>query len=74
MLYSRTRISLQKEFCDAEAWNDPNRKFANVLPGGLVGGPDLNDAWQDDHTNFVQSEVALDYNAALVSGANLLQS
>lgn len=61
--------ALQGELCDATAWNNPARKFANVLPGGLVGGPDLNDAWKDDHTNYVQSEVALDYNAGLVSGA-----
>lgn len=60
---------LNGEFCDAQKWNDGNRTFANTLPGALVGGPNLFDEWTDDHRNYVTSEVALDYNAALLSGA-----
>lgn len=36
----------------------------NELMGALVGGPDKWDQFWDDRTNFRQSEVALDYNAA----------
>jgi hypothetical protein len=28
-----------------------------------VGGPDANDDYTDDRTDFVQNEVAMDYNA-----------
>jgi hypothetical protein len=34
-----------------------------VLLGGLVGGPDINDNWVDDRGDYVKNEVALDYNA-----------
>ena len=60
---------LKGERCDAGQWNDGNRTFANTLPGALVGGPNLYDEWKDDHRNYVSSEVAVDYNAALISGA-----
>lgn len=61
---------LNQEFCDATHWNDPDRKFANILPGALVGGPNLYDEWTDDHRKYITSEVAVDYNAALLSGAS----
>lgn len=35
----------------------------HVLHGALVGGPDANDSFEDDRSNYRQSEVALDYNA-----------
>ena len=34
-----------------------------ILDGALVGGPNLDDAYHDDRGDFVESEVALDYNA-----------
>ncbi|KAG0319935.1 hypothetical protein BGZ97_001128 [Linnemannia gamsii] len=34
-----------------------------TLYGALVGGPDLNDRFQDERSKWEQSEVALDYNA-----------
>jgi len=38
----------------------------NVFPlyGALAGGPDANDNYSDDRTNYNSNEVALDYNAA----------
>lgn len=37
----------------------------HILYGALVGGPDANDAYTDDRSNYVNNEVALDYNAGL---------
>ncbi|GFR70539.1 endoglucanase [Elysia marginata] len=34
-----------------------------ILQGALVGGPDQNDNYQDVRTDYIQNEVALDYNA-----------
>ncbi|XP_047001433.1 endoglucanase A-like [Schistocerca americana] len=39
---------------------DPN---PHVLYGALVGGPDANDAYYDDRTDYQHNEVALDFNA-----------
>lgn len=42
----------------------PNR---HIGYGGLVGGPtDTNDTYQDLRSNYVDNEVAMDYNAGLV--------
>jgi uncharacterized protein YjdB len=38
------------------------------LVGGLVGGPDMSDAYNDVVGNFQQTEVAIDYNAAFLLG------
>ena len=38
----------------------------NLLIGALVGGPDENDNWKDDRTDWVRNEVATGYNATLV--------
>ena len=35
----------------------------HILCGALVGGPDANDNYSDDITNYVNNEVACDYNA-----------
>lgn len=48
--------------------------FHNLLPnsntfyiegiyGALAGGPDSNDVYHDDCSDFAQSEIALDFNA-----------
>ena len=63
-------VLLQEE-CDLRTWDDTQRAFPNVLTGALVGGPNLYDEWEDNHLDFVASEVALDYNAALLSGVLL---
>lgn len=36
----------------------------HILFGALVGGPDQNDSYTDDRTDYQQNEVATDYNAA----------
>jgi endoglucanase len=36
--------------------------------GALVGGPDMTDAYTDDVSNYVQTEVTLDYNASFILG------
>lgn len=37
----------------------------NLLMGALVGGPDQQDNWQDDRTDWVRNEVAVGYNAGI---------
>jgi endoglucanase len=36
----------------------------NLLMGALVGGPDEQDNWSDDRTDWVKNEVGVGYNAA----------
>lgn len=40
---------------------------AYVLYGAVVGGPDAHDRFWDRRSDWVQSEVALDYNAPLLT-------
>lgn len=35
----------------------------NLLYGALVGGPDQDDQYEDDRSDYVHNEVAVDYNA-----------
>ncbi|WIA10828.1 hypothetical protein OEZ85_010994 [Tetradesmus obliquus] len=35
----------------------------NIIRGALVGGPDASDRYSDTRRNFIQNEVAIDYNA-----------
>ncbi|KAK3790035.1 hypothetical protein RRG08_040955 [Elysia crispata] len=35
----------------------------HVLNGALVGGPDENDKYKDERADYIQNEVAIDYNA-----------
>ncbi len=47
--------------------NGDNMKPAqHLLTGALVGGPDQNDRFMDDGSQYQYTEVALDYNAGLV--------
>ena len=62
---------LLEEICTLATWGNTQRAFPNVLTGALVGGPNLYDEWEDNHLDFIASEVALDYNAALLSGVLL---
>ena len=52
--------------CDWSNFRDPSPN-AHVLKGALVGGPDQNDNYTDDRTNYVTNEVATDYNAGFQS-------
>ena len=50
------------------SWLNNSNKPAenrNLLVGALVGGPDENDYWQDNRNDWVQTEVAIGYNAGL---------
>ena len=38
----------------------------HTLYGALVGGPDANDGYQDEVSNYTNNEVACDYNAGFV--------
>jgi hypothetical protein len=49
--------------CDWNEFVNPGPNY-HVLTGALVGGPDENDNYTDDRTNYVTNEVATDYNAA----------
>jgi hypothetical protein len=48
--------------CDWAAL-DSKAPNPNIVRGALVGGPDASDAFDDSRRNFVQNEVAIDYNA-----------
>lgn len=60
---------LLQENCNSDVWYARDTEaFPNVLTGALVGGPNLYDEWKDSNLDYVASEVALDYNAGLLSG------
>jgi endoglucanase len=48
--------------CGYDEANSPNPS-PQILYGGLVGGPDEDDSYEDVRTDYVENEVALDYNA-----------
>lgn len=45
--------------------NEP-AEARHTLYGALVGGPDASDGYQDEVSNYVNNEVACDYNAGIV--------
>ncbi|CAG8596344.1 2354_t:CDS:2 [Cetraspora pellucida] len=48
---------------NVENLNDPpETKYP--LYGAVIGGPSMNDSYLDSRSNYIQSEVALDYNSA----------
>ena len=57
--------------CDWNTFNSPNPNF-HVLSGALVGGPDENDNYVDDRADYIQNEVATDYNAGFQSAVAAL--
>ena len=44
----------------------------HTLYGALVGGPDANDGYKDEVSNYVNNEVACDYNAGFVGALSCL--
>ncbi len=44
-------------------------KTRHILYGAMVGGPDKNDNFIDERSNFKMTEVATDYNAGLTGAA-----
>jgi len=57
--------------CDWSTFHSREPNF-HVLYGALVGGPDENDNFGDDRTDFIRNEVALDYNAGYQSAVAAL--
>lgn len=51
--------------------NDLNKQASapnpHTLFGALVGGPGQNDQYSDDRNNYINNEVACDYNAGFQS-------
>ncbi len=59
------------------SWNNQIKIPQNsrhILYGALVGGPDRNDRYQDNRQDFIQNEVAVDYNAAFTGAVAKLYS
>ncbi|HEY1200944.1 MAG TPA: glycoside hydrolase family 9 protein, partial [Niastella sp.] len=50
--------------CWSNNLTGPPTETRHILYGALVGGPGSNDAYTDDRGNYVNNEVATDYNAA----------
>ena len=59
--------------CDWNTYNSPSPN-AQILYGGLVGGPDANDNYSDDRANYVANEVATDYNAGFQGAVAALKT
>ena len=51
--------------------NEPS-EARHTLYGALVGGPDANDGYTDEVSNYVNNEVACDYNAGMVGALSCL--
>ena len=49
-----------------DSWYRRSQADPNVIHGALVGGPDQNDNYSDDRTNYEQSEPTLSGTAPLV--------
>ncbi len=52
------------------AWNDSSLdpiENRHLLVGALVGGPGVDDSWEDDRGDYIKNEVATDYNAGFTS-------
>ena len=43
-----------------------------ILFGAMVGGPDLNDNYEDKRGDFIKNEVACNYNAEFQSAVSAL--
>ncbi|XP_063408599.1 endoglucanase G-like [Mytilus trossulus] len=58
------------------SWANQQEKGANphTLYGALVGGPDQNDKYTDSRTNYINNEVACDYNAGFQGAVTGLKS
>lgn len=59
-------LSFRFSSCSSESRScsiDDTGDNPNILQGALVGGPDENDEYTDDRTDYIHNEVAVDYNA-----------
>ncbi|XP_004505716.1 endoglucanase 5 [Cicer arietinum] len=57
-----------------DAWYNRPEPNPNVIYGGLVGGPDKNDGFSDDRSNYEETEPTLSGSAPLVGIFAKLQS
>lgn len=57
-----------------EMWYNRAEPNPNVICGGLVGGPDKNDGFSDDRSNYEQTEPTISGSAPLVGIFAKLQS
>ncbi|XP_076049348.1 endoglucanase A-like [Oratosquilla oratoria] len=59
--------------CD---WSDYNSLEPNnhILYGALIGGPDINDFYEDMRDDYIMNEVTCDYNAGFQSAVAELRS
>jgi len=57
--------------CDWNTFHSSGPNF-HVLTGALVGGPDENDNYVDRRQDYIQNEVATDYNAGFQSAVAAL--
>jgi len=57
-----------------ELWYNRAEANPNVIHGALVGGPDKNDGFSDDRSNYEQTEPTLSGSAPLVGIFAKLQS
>jgi len=57
--------------CNWNTYSSPNPNYY-VLTGALVGGPDENDKYVDDRTDYIKNEVTTDYNAGFQSAVAAL--
>lgn len=60
---NRTVVTCKGGFND---WFDRKESNPNVIEGAIVGGPDLDDSYNDSRSNFQQAEAATYNNAPLV--------
>ncbi len=63
--------SCNRDFSRTCDWNDYNFNgpSPNVLRGALIGGPDNLDNFNNMRSDYIQNEVALDYNAGELAQA-----
>lgn len=73
MLTDLTDLTFRGASCDPYparcdwAQSGAGRPSHFKLYGALVGGPDLNDKYNDKRTDYIANEVATDYNAGFQS-------
>lgn len=58
-----TQVTCKGGFND---WFNKNEPNPNVLYGAIVGGPDANDAYNDERTDFQQGEPSTVNTAPLI--------
>lgn len=58
-----TEVSCQEGFT---LWFNKNAPNPNVIDGAIVGGPDINDYYNDSRSNFQQAEAVTANTAPLV--------